>query len=253
VVLGLYAGVLVSGALPYWDGSLPRGSIAGIVFLGVTFGVSRVTTPVAKALDRRVHTLLGWGTVGVFVAAFWIDEATVTRHLPYWLALVGAGLALWVIGRRWYAEYLLERNEIRDRIEGRTNPWLQTFWAFVGILIGDLVVDVDVLFRSPTEYLHWHVLPLLVGAVVGFGLVAALADRPNDVILVVTDDALILDQPGWWGPSAIGWRWVRGIRAKEDTLRVRLCLWTGSYSCPLSAVDRPQETVRALRDRAETG
>lgn len=252
VALGLYVGALVFGAFSHWEGSLPRGSIAGIVFVGATIGVSRVTTPVTKALARRVHLVLGWGTVGVFVARVWIDEAAVARHLPSWLALVAAGLALWVTGRRRYAEYLLERNEIRDRIEGRENPWLQTVWTFVGIFAGNLVINADVLFRNPSEYVFWHVIPLFVGGVVGFGLVAGPVDRPNDVTLVVTDDALILDRPGWWGPSAIGWRWVRGIRAEEDTLRVRLSLWTGSYSCPLSAVDRPRETVRAIRDRAET-
>ena len=92
--------------------------------------------------------------------------------------------------------------------------------------------------------------PVLAGFAIGLVVGTPIVNHSNTVELLVLDDVLVVDVRGKWGTHPIDWRRVRTVAVEDDALRVRTALWTSSFSCDLSDVDRPRETVRAFRKRA---
>jgi hypothetical protein len=250
VVLGLYVGTLGFRVLSDFSALVSQVQLAGVVAVVVWVVASQNPGAVEWALDRRAYLYCGLGTIGVWpVVAVFVPTAF-RSHVPFWLAVIVAGAGLLITGQRRHARLLRDRNRVHERVSGRRSRWTTMFWTIAGGAIGIVGIKVAFVGPNPIDEFLQEATPIIVGTAIGGVIGHLLVDHSNAVELLVLDEALVVVVPGRWGAHPIDWRRVRTVELEDETLHVRTALWSSSFHCDLSDVERPRETVRALRDRA---
>jgi hypothetical protein len=251
LALGLFVGVLAFGALSV--GASPERAlpIAGIVGVGGWIVLDRVPGVLERTLDRRAYVLFGFGPIVAGFGVVAVHPSGVQSRLPFWIALIVAGVAVLITGQRRHAKLLRERNRVHHRVFGRRSKWTSLLWTMGGSAIGILGVTIATVGPHPVGGLLRQLTPVFVGSAIGTLVGFLIVDRPNTVELLVLDDALVVDARGTWGTHPIDWRRVRTFDLEDDTLHVRTVLWSASFHCDLADVERPREVAQAFRDRIE--
>jgi hypothetical protein len=250
IALGLYLGTLVFRVLPVVSGPESWVRIAGAVAVIVWILSSQRPEPFEWVLDRRLYWAPCIGTIGVLLVVIGTRPAAFLAHVPFWAASIVTGSVVLITGQRRHAKLLRDRNRVHERVDGRSSRWTNLIWSIGGASIGVLAVETATVGPRPVVELLHQLTPVVVGSAIGWTIGALIVNHSNTVELLVLDDALIVDVRGKWGMHPIAWRRVRTVDIDDETLHVRTALWSSSFSCDLSDADRPQETVRAFRTRA---
>lgn len=250
IALGLSLGTLAFRAIPTAAAPVSSVQVAGAVAVVVWLLTSQRPAFLEWILDHRLYWIPCIGTIGVWLVIVGTTPAQFMSHVPFWTPSIVTGFAVLTTGQRRHAKLRRDRNRVHERIDGRSGRWTNLLWTMVGGAIGILGVKIVTNGPRPVGELLRQLAPVLAGSPIGTLAGFLIVDQPNTVELLVLDDALVLVPRSGWVERPIDWRRVRTVDGDDDTLHVRPVLWSSSIHCDLSDVDRPQETIRAFRKRA---
>jgi len=223
----------------------------------VWIGLKHFPTAVDWILARRLHAVLGLGSmlIHVVLLSFAFDLLVEVRVLSF-VPILG-GLGVWMAGRRRHASRVRNRGTVRASVVGRVNRWPAILLSVGGGVVGSaLIVGLTGTYATVADYLFW--VALYAGFVVtvlaiGFGIERSMKGSPAAVDLVALDEALVVENRDAFGSRVIPWRRIHLDEVDDDTLCVRSRWPIGTYECDLSEVPDSTTVVRVFRNRAGDG